>query len=522
MITGTRTPERLQRSTVKVDVVSRAEAERRGATNVAEALQSQPGVQVNPGAYVTLGGVSAIQIQGFDRDRVLVLEDGERMVGDVGGAVDLATLPIADVSRIEVVTGPTSALYGSSAIGGVVNVLTAPPTDEGPSGRLRVERRSLNGWVAQASGAYRRGRAWAGADLNYTRADALRRDESKPDTVLPETQRFMVGARGGFALAPGVELRARVRHFADRLEGVDSRLVPGLGTYRILLPDETDRTTAHVVGDYALGAGATLRLTLGRQWYEGRSIKEYEDSPVNERRTRSYGMQSVEAVATVVDGPRTWVAGARGEAEHFDQKLAKTESGSDGLVETSGAEVTPVARTSGAGYVQLAWAFAGGKLTVLPGARFEAYNRYGQSLAPRLAVAYRPATWFGARASVGRGFRAPSAKELGFVFDHSFYGYRLAGNPDLGPESSWGLNGDVTLTPGAGVTLRAGGYANRVERLIDIDLAAGRTDADGVVSYRYRNLGRAETNGGQLGAGWRWGSRLRVDAAYDYLWTRDV
>src|SRR4051812_18233408 len=73
VVTGTRTPENVQRATVKTDVITRAEADRRGATNVAEALATQPGLNVNPGSYGFLGGVSALQIQGFDRDRVLIL-----------------------------------------------------------------------------------------------------------------------------------------------------------------------------------------------------------------------------------------------------------------------------------------------------------------------------------------------------------------------------------------------------------------------------------------------------------------
>ena len=81
VITGTRTPEQVQRALVKTDVVSAREAERRGATNVAEALATQPGVRVDPGAYGFLGNPSAIQIQGFDLQRVLILEDGEPVVG---------------------------------------------------------------------------------------------------------------------------------------------------------------------------------------------------------------------------------------------------------------------------------------------------------------------------------------------------------------------------------------------------------------------------------------------------------
>lgn len=68
VVTGTRTPESGARAAVRTDVVTRSEAERRGATNVGEALRGQLGVQVNPSAHGQLGGPSAIQIQGFDRN----------------------------------------------------------------------------------------------------------------------------------------------------------------------------------------------------------------------------------------------------------------------------------------------------------------------------------------------------------------------------------------------------------------------------------------------------------------------
>src|SRR5437879_5734945 len=82
VVTGTRTPESSQRVTVRTDFVTREEAERRGATNVAEALAGEPNIQVNPGNYGYLGRPSGAQMQGLDADRVLVLEDGERVVGD--------------------------------------------------------------------------------------------------------------------------------------------------------------------------------------------------------------------------------------------------------------------------------------------------------------------------------------------------------------------------------------------------------------------------------------------------------
>lgn len=519
VITGTRTPERAQRSTIKTDVVTREEAERRGATNVAEALQSQPGVQVNPGAYGYLGGVSAIQIQGFDRDRVLILEDGERVVGDVGGAIDLASMSTADLSRIEIITGPTSSLYGTSAIGGVVNILTAPPALQGYSGRFRGEYRSYRGVVLQSTAAYRKNDTWATVDGNFTRQDGIAGKPGLPDLTIPEQMRSLVGLRAGTRLSKAVEFKVRARWIRDRSDGLESQLVPGLGRYNIELPASTNRFTLHAIEQIDLGKGSGIRLTVGRQWTENETKKDRVASPLDEIRDRHHSMQSAEGALTLADGERTWVLGTRFEVERFSQDIDKTESFSSGLVTTRGVEVPTQILGTGAGYGQLAWKF-GEKLTVLAGVRGEGHSRYGGALAPRLAIAIRPAPYFGFRASVGRGFRAPSAKELGFVFDHSFYGYRIIGNAALEPERSWGVNGDVTANPDRNTLVRLGGYLNWVTDLIDIDTASAVT-TNNVSSYTYKNFGNARTAGATFDVGMKLGTRFYADAGYAYLWTRD-
>jgi outer membrane receptor for ferrienterochelin and colicins len=156
----------------------------------------------------------------------------------------------------------------------------------------------------------------------------------------------------------------------------------------------------------------------------------------------------------------------------------------------------------------------------MPGLRGEMHLRYGGVVAPRLAAAYRPTDGVTVRVSGGRGFRAPSAKEIGFSFDHSYLGYRVAGNPDLLPETSWGLNGDVTLAPTRKVTLRAGAFVNWVEDLIDIDVEPISSSA-GVDTYAYRNVAEARTAGAELQTVVRAAAWLRTEVGYAYLWTRD-
>lgn len=524
VITGTRTPERVQKATVRTDVVTRDEAEKRGAVNVADALATQPGVQVNPGSYGFLGGPAAIQIQGFDRDRVLVLEDGERVVGDVGGAIDLTAIPIGDIDRIEVVAGPSSALYGSAALGGVVNILTAPPRDEGASGRARAEIRSKSGLVLQGNAAYLAKREvtllrpWASFDVVYSRTNGVLKQEDKPDLRVPDQQRRMVGARGGFSITPKMDVRVRARSFRDRLDGLETQDAPTLGRFTTDLPEQTDRYTLHVIHVTRFSRGSNLRLTMGRQWFDNFTAKDRRDSPIDERRDRLHRMQSFEGVLTIADGPRTWVAGSRFEAEHFEQSLLRTSSTSRGPVTESGPEVVPLSFGVAAMYAQLSWKI--GDVTVMPGARVELHSRYGESVAPRLAAAWQATPMLVLRASGGRGFRAPSAKELGFVFDHSFYGYRVLGNRELRPEKSWGISADATLTPAKTVMLRGSVFHNWVDDLIDLDLANGTFD-NGIGSYTYTNFGRARTAGGQVDARFKPAAWITAESSYAYTWTRD-
>jgi outer membrane receptor for ferrienterochelin and colicins len=519
VVTGTRTPERSQRATVKTDAVSRDEVERRGATNVAEVLSTQPGVRVDPGAYGHLGGVGAIQIQGFDLQRVLVLEDGEPVVGDIGGAIDLSAIPTADVERIEIVTGPTSSLYGSNAIGGVVNIITAPPHAVGPAGRTRAEARTRNALALQGHVSYRRGKSWIGLDGDLFRRDGIARTPGVPDLHLPDTSRIMLGARGGTAIAKNIDLRVRTRWIGNRLDGLSSQLAPGLGRYLLDQPSETDRFTIHLVENIAFARGSNLRLTLGRQWVDTATASIQRGSSIGDRRQRHQRMQSAEAIGTVADGRRTWVVGSRAEVEHIAQTLETTESLSSGITTRSEQELVPQTLGRAALYGQLQWR-VGDLFTVLAGARGETDLRFGSAITPRLAASCRPVQEMLVRFSLGRGFRAPTAKELGFLFDHSSIGYRVLGNAALRPETSWGANGDVTLYPTRQVILRGGAFMNWVRDLIDVDLAGGSASG-AVVDYRYQNFGKARTIGAQISGSFRVGERFRAQLGYDYLFTRN-
>lgn len=519
VVTGTRSPESTQRATVATRVVTRKEAERRGATDVGEALSGELGVQVNSSAYDYLGNPAAIQIQGFDADRVLVLEDGERVIGDVGGAIDLSRLPLAGVQRIEVVTGPTSSLYGASAIGGVVNVITAPPDAEGPSASARGEWRSRNTWLGLGTAALRADESWIALDGGYLRSDALRLRSPLPDTALPEVHRSSGGVRAGLPLFAGGSLLLKAKIVHDDLRGATSQVVPGLGRYTTETPETTRRYALYAGETLRLGA-SSLRISLARQGVDDATGDDRVASPLDETRSRAQALTSGEATVTwAQDAHCTWVFGARGEVERFSQSLRRTALVLGTLTQSEVVEVAPTSLGSAAAYAQLGWR-PSRDVTVMPGARAEHHTRYGSVVAPRLAASVRASDAVTVRASLGRGFRAPSAKELGFFFDHSFLGYRVEGNPELRPETSWGVNGEVAWRVEPEVLVRVGGFANWVHDLIDFDLAPVQPGT-GVTDYTYANIGKARTWGGEAQVRFALGSRLSSEVGYCFLGTRD-
>ncbi len=519
VVVGTRSPESVQRATIKTGVVTRDEAERRGARNVGEALAGESTLQVNPQAYGYLGSPSGVQMQGLDAERVLILEDGERVTGDVGGVVDLAQLPLTDVERIEYVTGPTSSLYGTNALGGVVNVVTAPPRATGASGRLRLEGRDRGDWLGEGSLAYRRDDDWVGGDFSMTHTASEPLGEG-PDTLVPRINTRLLGLRGGTTPQRRAQLRFKLRWIHDEALGATSEQVPGLGPYLISLPDVTDRVTARIQETLRISSKAHLDFSLARSWFTAETMRDRANSPADERHSSELDDQSFESVLTLQDGSaRTWILGVRGDVEQFSQDFERTEL-IDGRLQTqTTAEVGRTQLASGALFAQLAWLF-GGKLTILPGLRTEVHDRYGSILAPRLAVAYRPREELAFRSAFGRGFRAPSAKEYGFLFDHSAIGYRVLGNPDLEPERSWGVTADASWRPRPWLLLRAGGFGNWVSELIGTDLAPEQ-DNPAVTDYTYVNVSRARTAGGDASVQLRPSERWALDASYAYLWTRD-
>ena len=135
VVTGTQTPRSLKKLPIITQVISRKDLERLNPRSATDALQmSMPGINVT-----THGAQSRVTVQGFSGDHILFLVDGERLTSEGNGVVDLSRIDLSSIERIEVVRGAASALYGSNAIGGVINFMPKPHTNT-PSATTTVAK----------------------------------------------------------------------------------------------------------------------------------------------------------------------------------------------------------------------------------------------------------------------------------------------------------------------------------------------------------------------------------------------
>ena len=136
VVTATRIPETTETTPASVTIITHDQLVAQQSSSVAEALRGQAGVAVTRTGQP--GQQTSVFLRGANSDNTLVLMDGIRVNNGFNNAFDFATLPADNVERIEIIRGPQSALYGSEALGGVINIITRKHAGA-PTGAVSLE-----------------------------------------------------------------------------------------------------------------------------------------------------------------------------------------------------------------------------------------------------------------------------------------------------------------------------------------------------------------------------------------------
>lgn len=462
VVTAGGRPRRRSEVAVPIQTVEATAIRAAGAPSVDRLLGELPGVQVTAG--VPTG--SNLLIRGIGGSRVLVLLDGKPAPGALIENRDLSRISLAGVERVEVVKGPLSSLYGSDALGGVVNVITRAPSDG-----FRIDGRALSGGAGRRQADLT---VSGGGRLRYRATGAWRQEDQMPGLIAASDEGFArvwdlrsdwrFDANDSWDLGGGLNLlRERQRWpVGGGFSGFnDNTGISGwLETRRPAGPGEW--TTTAFVQDYdhlyrsARGDAPIVSERDETQWErEGRLVTRYS--------------------ATL--GQHELDIGIEG--------LRRTIRSPNKLIEER------VGDSQAALFAQDAWRF--GALILTGGARLSWNSRWGSNLSPTVGLTRAVGDRLRVRGTVARGFRAPSFKELTWQFVNLGGGYVLHGFPDLLPESSWNVSGGVEWSPRPQVRVDVEAYSNRVADLIEPGFV-GNTPS-GLLIYSPRNVSDVTTRG---------------------------
>ncbi len=521
VISATRTEKAQADVPVRTEVVDRAEIARTNAQTLKQALENVPGLQLRE-----LHGKSGyeVSLQGLSADQVLVLIDGLPITASTGSAVDLSQYLLNTVERVEVVKGASSAQYGSSAMGGVINVITRriepglsgeAALDAGSRGAQNPNGRSVS--LGQRQAQFRLeggGEAWrlrlSGQVLDD---EGFAKDPSGWPRQGDAMQRRQLGARAQWRPAAGSELWVDASTYREDDEQRYTYYAPP----NLVPQHKNERIARHrgaAGGHWTADSGLRLQLKGVDERYDTHSQAFSNQALATDRRAE----QRLSHLSAQADlpawGRQLWQFGADWRRE----TLTQTSNGSS---EISGGHAS---RTSHELFVQNDVVFDN-QWELLLGVRGQDDSDFGGHYAPKVGVrspAFTRGEWSGTlRASVGQGYRVPNLKERYYVFDHSALGYQVLGNPDLKPESSNSFQLGVSVSGPYRTSFEIHGFVNRVRDLIQTDLS-NFTVINGVAYYAYRNVARARTAGIETGFGWQASPALRLSGGWTYTQTEDL
>jgi len=472
--------------TSSVSILDKAQIEALNKRSLAGLLKTVPGLLVEEQGGP--GGLTAVSIRGGEANFTLVMLDGVPIndpTNTRGGGFDFADLNPALVQRIEVVRGALSAVYGSDAVAGVINIITRRPR-EGHVQSLYAEAGSDNFANLQLGAAGRSGAVDYALELSL-------RDDGEPAPG-SERESDNVGLRLGWQPLAGHRFSASYRY----LQGERSSFPEQSGGPVLARTDDLDRadyenrvTAFNWAFDVTDGWRSDLSVSRFRrdESVESPGIPPFIEVPPNGSDTDFRRDQA------------RWVNSVRGAVWSLDigADYRREEGDSTGFVEFFGAR-TPTdfsLKRATTGIFAQASARPAPTLLLQGSARHDEPEGFDSETSWRFGAAYSLPLGFGLSANWGEAYKLPSFFALGNA---------LVGNPDLAPEQAESRDAGVAWDAAGGFRLQATWFRNDFEDLVDFD------------DETFRNVNRqnVRTSGAELQAEWQLTPAWRLVATATY------
>jgi len=490
-VTSTRTEIPLSQVTTSATVITDKDIQAQQAETVLQVLRTVPGLDVVQSG--SRGNTTSVFIRGSESDHVLVLIDGVEANSTTLGAFNFAHLTTENVERIEVLRGAGGTLYGSQAIGGVINIITkkgqgpleAGLSLEGGNGSTNRQALTLRGGAGQLGYSFSAARiasqGFHSVNDDYRNLAASGRLDYQvtEDASLKGIFHFVKTDLGlfnnnNFASQPDPNAREASTQYLGKLEweqkilkNWDYRISGSMFKEHIKDSDDVDSCTFF---GFPCDSRTRDRFRPRIDTGEFQTNYRFEDWS-----TTTLGVE-------------------------YKRRSASTSGGIDKAIRNLGY------------YLQEQFQFLDRRLVMIPGIRLDDNQSFGTAWTPTFSAAYLfRETGTRLKAGYAKGFKAPTLNDLFFP---PGFGCPAFGNPNLGPEKSWELNAGVEQDL---VQDRVKVGATYFHREVH-DLIEGRPiPGDPFGCFRAENVGSARFDGVELSLSIKLLDSLTVNANYTYL-----
>ncbi len=520
---------KLSRSAMPTQVITREMIERMGSRRLDEVLKEQTGIAIV--SNIAGGSRSTgVQLQGFGSEYVMVLIDGQPMVGRNNGNFDLSRISVSNIERIEIIKGASSCLFGSDALGGAINIITRYGAVQ-PQGQIGVRYGSFGVLDATVDGetpfASERGEAHFSA--NYYKTDGfntnpyLSSGQSSPpyrNLDLQTRLRYQLARKTylGTTIRYGIRLSDMTKNWGEEWQSSDEQ-------------DERDLNIAlHFDHTFRSGLRSLSRYYL--TYYDVDQATRWQSNLGNtgelsfKQMVHRFEQQFSKSYRNGINV----TGGFGGSLENMkDRALDNTEPLSTAFAYLQGDKRL--------------WE----KLEVRGGLRYDRTNSYGGKINPSFGLQYYLNEKIAFKSGIASGFKAPDYRMRYLVFFNPSSSYLVVGNDvlqetlqqmqnageiseifnvandlnqNLKAEKSISLNYGVQYKPTNSVQVETSIFYHYLKNQIDAVAVATGTQISQI--YTYRNLPKATNKGIEMNLQWQVVSDLNVQVGYQYLIAKDL
>ncbi|MEC7987031.1 MAG: TonB-dependent receptor [Myxococcota bacterium] len=495
VVTGTRTEILAEDSTVSVEVISAEKLRDFGPGDLTDALQQLAGVNIQRGV---LG--SSPTLQGFDPKHTLVLVNGQRLLGSKNGIIDLSRISITNIERIEIIRGAASVLYGSDAMGGVINIITKEAQDP-----FLVESTYQHGTygMIQADGRIGFQREDFGYVLsaNFRTGDGYDLDTTTESTDGSDFRQLELGYQNHVFVNDAMRLESRASYIAR-----DSKRVSSNGKAVYDQAKRFEEAMLQVTPSWKPSETSNLSATINASAYRDQFLQDQRHAVSLD----SFQQTDQRLGALVI------------QHDHFlgGHLLTEGVEAQFEFIETERLVDERANRERMALYIQDQWNDIGGRdVHLLSGIRLDMDSWFGFYPTPNVALRFDPLPAFRVRMVYGMGYRAPSFKELFLFFENPSAGYVVEGNPSLKPETSQSFQAEFEVFLPF-FNFNANFFRNNIENLIMVASATSSTEEQ--LRWTYENNAQAYTQGIELRLNAPVLPILSINGNYNLIDTKDI